>query len=131
MRSLLFCGTLPSMKFFFDWVVSAAVIFVLAYVLPGVSVAGYLPALGAAIVIGLVNATVKPLLIILTLPVTIITFGFFLLIINAFVIQLAAWLVPGFDVDGFWWALLFGIVLSLVHIMRKRSEQTYYSAGQS
>lgn len=115
------------MKFLIDWIISAAVIFVLAYVLPGVSVAGYLAALGAAIIIGLANATVKPLLIILTLPITILTLGFFLLVINALVIQLTAWLVPGFYVDGFWWALVFGAVLSAVSILRKHSEQKFQS----
>ena len=120
-----------NMKFLFDWIISAAVIFVLAYVLPGVSVAGYLAAFGAAIIIGLANATVKPLLIILTLPITVITFGFFLLVINALVIQFAAWIVPGFYVDGFWWAFLFGVILSVVHMMRKNSERNYYSASRS
>ena len=115
------------MKFLIDWIISAAVIFVLAYVLPGVSVAGYLAAFGAAIIIGLANATVKPLLIILTLPITILTLGFFLLVINALVIQLAAWLGPGFHVDGFWWALAFGAILSLVNIMRKHSEHRFQS----
>lgn len=110
------------MKFLIDWFISAVVIFVLAYVLPGVWVDGYLAALGAAILIGLVNATVKPLLIILTLPITILTLGLFLLVINALVIQLAAWLVPGFDVDGFWWALLFGVILSVVNLLRRQSE---------
>ena len=119
------------MKFLIDWSISAVVIFVLAYVLPGVSVAGYLAALGAAISIGLANATVKPLLIILTLPITVVTLGFFLLVINAFVIQLAAWLVPGFDVDGFWWALLFGAILSAVNITRKHSERANQSRFQS
>lgn len=111
------------MKFLIDWIISAAVIFVLAYVLPGVSVTGYVAALGAAIIIGLANATVKPLLIILTFPITIVTLGLFLLVINALVILLAAWLVPGFGVDGFWWALLFGVILSVVNITRKNSEQ--------
>ena len=113
------------MKFLIDWLISAIVIFVLAYVLPGVSVTGYLAALGAAIIIGLANATVKPLLIVLTLPITILTLGLFLLVINAFIVMLAAWLVPGFYVDGFWWALLFGFILSAVHMMRKNYEQNY------
>ncbi|OGZ46687.1 MAG: hypothetical protein A3J54_01685 [Candidatus Ryanbacteria bacterium RIFCSPHIGHO2_02_FULL_45_13b] len=117
------------MKFLLDWFISAAVIFVLAYVLPGIYVSGYLAAFGAAIIIGLANATVKPLLIILTLPITVITFGFFLLVINALVIQLAAWLVSGFDVDGFWWAFLFGVILSVVHIIRKHSERNYRSGS--
>ena len=113
------------MKFLLDWIISAVVIFVLAHVLPGVSVTGYMAAFGAAIIIGLANATVKPLLIVLTLPITIITLGLFLLVINALVILLAAWLVPGFNIDGFWWALLFGVILSVVNIMRKSSEHNY------
>lgn len=119
------------MKFLIDWIISAVVIFVLAYVLPGVTVTGYMAALGSAIIIGLANATVKPLLIILTLPITIITLGFFLLVINALVVLLAAWLVPGFDVDGFWWALLFGTILSVINIVRKHSERNYQNLSQT
>ena len=111
------------MKFLLDWFINAIVIFVLAYVLPGVSVEGYLAALGAAIIIGLANATVKPLLIILTLPITILTLGLFLLVVNALIIMLAAWLVPGFAVDGFWWALVFGVILSAVNIIWKHAER--------
>ncbi len=113
------------MKFLLDWIISAFIIFILAYVLPGVSVAGYFAALGAAIVIGLANATVKPLLIVLTLPITILTLGLFLLVINALVILLAAWIVPGFDVSGFWWALLFSVILSLANMFRGQYERTY------
>jgi putative membrane protein len=113
------------MKFLLDWIISALVIFVLAYILPGVSAAGYLAALGAAVVIGLANATVKPLLIVLTLPITVLTLGLFLLIINALVILLAAWIVPGFSVDGFWWAFLFGVILSLMNMTRGAYERTY------
>jgi len=113
------------MKFLLDWIISAFIIFILAYILPGVSVAGYLAALGAAIVIGLANATVKPLLIVLTLPITILTLGLFLLVINALVILLAAWIVPGFDVLDFWWALLFSVILSLVNMFRGQYERSY------
>lgn len=66
-------------------------------------------------VIILINFTIKPILIILTLPVTLITFGLFLLVINALVVLIAAYFIPGFSVDGFWWALGFAIVLSLIN----------------
>jgi putative membrane protein len=117
------------MKFLLDWIISAAVIFVLAYVLPGVVVEGYIAALGAAIVIGLANATVKPLLIVLTLPITVLTLGLFLLVINALVVLLAVWLVPGFYVDGFLWALAFGLILSIVNSIRGQYERSYRQVG--
>lgn len=66
-------------------------------------------------VIILINFTLKPILIILTLPVTLITFGLFLLFINALVVLIAAYFIPGFTVDGFWWALGFALLLSLIN----------------
>jgi putative membrane protein len=68
-----------------------------------------------ALVLAFLDAIVKPLLTLLTIPITIFTFGFFLLAINAFIILIATRLVPGFHVDGFWWALLFSIVLSVTN----------------
>jgi putative membrane protein len=88
-----------------------------AYLLPGVHVHHYGYALLAALVMGLINMFIKPLLIILTIPVTILTFGLFLLVINALLVQLAGWLVPGFEVGNFWWALLFSLVVSLFNSM--------------
>jgi putative membrane protein len=61
------------------------------------------------------NITIKPILIILTIPITLLTLGLFLLVINAILILIAAWIVPGFHVDGFWWALLFGLILALIN----------------
>jgi putative membrane protein len=84
-----------------------------AYLLPGVHVAGLISALVFALVLSLLNAIVRPLLVLLTIPVTILTLGLFLLVINAVIILLAGYLVPGFDVDGFLWALIFSLVLSL------------------
>jgi putative membrane protein len=85
----------------------------LSYLLPGVSVAGWEVALLVALVLGLLNIFVKPILILFTLPATIFTLGLFLLVINAIIIMLCDALVPGFDVSSFWSALLFSIVLSL------------------
>lgn len=85
-----------------------------AYILPGVQIAGFGSALILAVVLALLNAVVRPILVILTIPVTVLTLGLFLLVINAIIILLAGYLVPGFSVDGFLWALAFSLVLSLI-----------------
>jgi putative membrane protein len=102
------------MKIFVHLIVSTVAVFVSAYVLPGVHVRGMEAAFVAAIVIGVLNAFIKPILFVLTLPVTVLTLGFFMLVINAFLIMFADNLVDGFDVDGFWWAVIFSIVLSMI-----------------
>jgi putative membrane protein len=84
-----------------------------AYLLPGVHVEHYGYALVVAIVLAIVNAVVRPILIILTIPITFITLGLFLLVINALMIMLADWIIGGFEVDGFWWALAFSVILWL------------------
>lgn len=92
---------------------TAFAVLVLAYVLPGVAVTGFLAAVVVAAVIALLNMFVRPLLIFLTLPATIVTLGLFLLVINAIIILLADNLVDNFKVSNFWWALLFSILLSI------------------
>jgi len=89
-------------------------VFVTANLLTGVRVENFRTALIVAVVLSVINAIVKPVLVFLTLPLTVLTFGLFLLVINALLIQLAAWLVPGFFVAGFWWALLFSLIVSLI-----------------
>ncbi|HEY6197166.1 MAG TPA: phage holin family protein [Candidatus Binatia bacterium] len=96
------------------WLLSALSILIVAHVVPGFEVRGFGTALLAAVVIGLVNATLGFVLKILTLPVTILTFGLFLIVINALMLLFAAMLVPGFAVHGFGPALLGAIVLSVV-----------------
>lgn len=103
------------MSILINWVVSAFAILVTAYILPGVQVQSFTAALVAAVVLGVINAFIKPILIILTLPINILSLGLFTFVINAFVIILTANLVPGFKVDGFWWALLFSVVLSIIN----------------
>ena len=95
------------------WLISALTIIITAYILPGVTTT-LVGALVVAVVLGLLNAFVKPIFVVLTLPLTIITLGFFYLVINALMVLLADVIVPGFDVAGFWWALLFALVLSLI-----------------
>lgn len=81
----------------------------------GIYLDGIIVAIVVAVVLSIVNILVKPLLVLMTLPVTVITLGFFLLVINALMILLTAWLVPGFEVENFWWALLFSIVLAIIN----------------
>lgn len=102
------------MSFLGRVLINALAALVVAYLLPGVTLDNVMSALLLALVLALLNAVVKPLLIFLTLPFTIITLGLFLIVINAVIILLADELVPGFSVAGFWWALLFSIILSLV-----------------
>lgn len=85
------------------------------YILPGVVVESFLTAIVVAAMIALLNITVKPILIFLTIPITVITLGLFLLVINALLILLAAEIIPGFSVNGFWWALLFGLILGFIN----------------
>ncbi|RTE53668.1 phage holin family protein [Arenibacter aquaticus] len=93
---------------------SALAVVVLAKILPGVGVDSYTTAIIVAMVLSLLNFIVKPILVILTLPVTILTLGLFLLIINAIIILLADSLVDGFQVTNIWWALLFSLLLSFL-----------------
>lgn len=104
------------MKFLIQLVISTLAVLIASYLLPGVKIDGnsFLTALVVAAVLAFLNAVVKPIMIILTIPVTIVTFGLFLLVINALMILLAAKLVHGFHVDGFWWALLFSFILSVI-----------------
>lgn len=85
-----------------------------AFVLPGVRLDGAVSALLLALVLAFLNAIVRPILVLLTIPVTIFTLGLFLLVINAFIILLADYLLDGFQVNGFIWALIFSLILSVV-----------------
>lgn len=88
-----------------------------AYLLPGVHVQDYWAALLVAILISLSNVILKPILVILTIPITVITLGLFLLVINAVIILIVDYFVDTFAVDGFWWALAFSLILSLFNGM--------------
>tara|TARA_R110002050_G_scaffold286088_1_gene436121 strand:- start:76644 stop:76994 length:351 start_codon:yes stop_codon:yes gene_type:complete len=102
------------MKFLVQVLISALAVMVTQFFLPGVSVDTFFTGIIVALLLGLFNATIKPLLVILTLPVTIVTLGLFLLVINAFVINLTASFVDGFHVAGFWSAVFFSLILSFV-----------------
>ena len=102
------------MKLILRILLTALAVVLLAKFLPGIHVEDYTSAIFVAIVLGLLRVTVKPLLILFTLPVTVITLGLFLLAINAFIILIAGSFLDGFAVDGFWWALLFSLLLSFL-----------------
>lgn len=95
--------------------INALIIMVLAWILPGIHVASYFTAIIVALILGLLNIFLKPILVILTIPVTIVTLGLFLFVINALIILAAGWLISGFTVDGFWWALLFSILMTFLN----------------
>ncbi len=103
------------MGFLINWLVSGLAIVIAAYLLPGIRLTGFFAALVTALVLGLINAVIKPVLLLLTLPINILTLGLFTLVVNALLILLTAKIVPGFQVDGFWWALAFSVVLALVN----------------
>jgi putative membrane protein len=111
------------MNFLIRILITALVAFGLSYLLGGVHIDAFTTALILALVLAVLNALVKPILIILTLPITIVTLGLFLLVINALIIMLGDRFIDGFKVDGFWWALLFSILLSVV-------SSILYSAGK-
>ena len=102
------------MKWFIKLLLTALAVIFLAKILPGVTLAGYGYAILVALVIGILNTLVKPILVFLTLPATVITLGLFLLVINAVIILLADYFLSGFSVANFWWALLFSLLLSVL-----------------
>jgi putative membrane protein len=99
------------------WIINAAALLLVAYLYPGVTVEGFFAAMVAALVLGLVNALVRPLLILLTLPVTLLTLGLFLFVINAFLFWFAAEIVQGFKVTGFMAALIGSVLYSLITLV--------------
>lgn len=102
------------MKLFLHWLIAALAIGIAAHIVPNVSVT-LIGALIAAVVLGAFNYFLRPILIILTLPINIVTLGLFSLVINALLVLLAAMIVPGFGISGFWTAFLFALVLSIVN----------------
>ena len=102
------------MRFLARLLLNTVAIVLAAYVLPGLHVSGVVPALLAGAILGFVNAIVRPVLFLLTLPLTLITLGLFIFVLNAICFALTAALVPGFSVDGFGWSLLGALLVSIV-----------------
>ncbi|KKQ60757.1 MAG: hypothetical protein US81_C0013G0009 [Parcubacteria group bacterium GW2011_GWE2_38_18] len=105
------------MNMLVKWLILTASIMSAAYLIPGVEVTGLWPALILAIVIGVINLIIRPILILITLPINILTLGLFTFIINAFLVLLASTIVKGFEVGGFFNALLFSIIVSLFNFI--------------
>ena len=103
--------------------INALIIMGLAWALPGIEVQSFWTALVVAIILGLLNIFIKPILIILTIPVTILTLGLFLFVINALIIMLAGYMIDGFTVNGFWWALLFSILMTILNSVLEGSRR--------
>jgi putative membrane protein len=89
-------------------------VFVTAYILPGVHLSNFLTALIVAVVLGVINAFIRPLIFILTLPINILTLGLFTFVIMGGLVLLVSYIVPGFTVDNFWWAIAFALILALI-----------------
>lgn len=100
------------MKFLLKFILAVLAVVACAYFLPGIYISGYATAFFLVLVLAVLNVLLKPLLIVFTIPITVLTFGLFLFVINALLILVAELLVPGFSVDGFWWALVFSLILS-------------------
>lgn len=97
-----------------SWLIIALAVFLTAQVLTGVTVSGFASSLMAAVVLGLVNAVIRPIIVFFTLPINLVTLGLFSFVINALMVMLVGKIVPGFEVKDFGWALLFSIVLSVI-----------------
>ena len=114
------------MNFIMRIIITSIVAFALSYLLGGIAMNSFWTAILLAIVLAILNAIIKPILVLLTLPITIVTLGLFLFVINALIILLADKLLDGFQVRNFWWALLFGLLLSgitsLLYTERKDSK---------
>ena len=102
------------MKILIKWLLMTVSIMITAYLLPGVSVQSFGTALVTALVLGLINALLRPILIVLTFPFTIITLGLFIFVLNGLLVLLTSAIVTGFSVMNIWWAILFSIVFSIV-----------------
>ena len=96
------------------WILNAVALLAVAYLLPGITVASFGSALIAALVLGLVNMLVKPVLVLLTLPITIVTLGLFLIVINALLFWFVGSVLRGFQVNGFWWAVGGAVLYSII-----------------
>ncbi|MDR9366155.1 MAG: phage holin family protein [Balneolaceae bacterium] len=96
-------------------IINSIVVFIGAYLLEGVKIKSFWTAIGVAIVLGLINMFIKPLIVLLTLPLTILTLGLFVLVINAWILMVIDKLIDGLTIKGFWWAVLYSIIISVLN----------------
>jgi putative membrane protein len=102
------------MRLLLGWIINALCVLALPYVLNAVKVESFAAAIGAALVLGLLNTIIRPILVVLTLPVTVLTVGLFILVINGLTFWLAAYFIPGFSVASFGWAIVAALVYSVI-----------------
>ena len=95
--------------------INSIVIFAGAYILEGVKIKSFWTAVGVAILLGLINMFIKPLILLLTLPLTVLTLGLFVLVINAWILMIIDKMVDGLKIDGFFWALIYSIIISVLN----------------
>ena len=108
------------MTLLLKWLLMTLSVGITAYLIPGIALSGFFSALLVALFLGIINTLVRPFLILITLPITILTLGLFTFVINAVLVLFASKVVHGFEVKGFWWAMLFSIVLSIIqYILNK------------
>ena len=115
------------LKLIAKWLLSASALLLVAYLYSGVQVTSFTSALLAAFVIGLLNVFVRPVLVLLTLPVTVLTLGLFLFVVNALVFWLAATVLDGFQVNGFWAALLGSLLYTLIGVVIESALERLFS----
>ena len=101
--------------FLLRWAMLAAAIMAASYLLEGIETQGFLPALGAAAMLGILNVVLRPLLILLTLPINLLSFGFFTLVINALLLKMVSGVIPGFEVHGFWPAFWGALIITFIN----------------
>jgi putative membrane protein len=111
------------MSLLLRWLLNTLALFVVVHVVPGFGYRSLVSLAIAAAVLGLLNAIVRPVLVLLTLPLTIVTLGLFLIVLNGIMLELTDWLVPGFVIDGFGWAVVGAIVLSLISLVVNRFDR--------
>jgi len=107
------------MKVLINWLLSALIVLGIAYLFAGVTVSSFITALVVALVLGIINAFIRPVVLFLTLPINILTLGLFTLVVNTGIVLLAAWVVTGFSIASFWWAFAFSVTLSFLNMFLK------------
>ncbi|GBE17128.1 membrane protein of unknown function [bacterium BMS3Abin15] len=108
-----------------QWIIISLVIFAVAYIAPGIMVANFTTAVVTAVILGLINAFLRPILIIFTLPINILTLGLFTFVINALLVMLTDKLIIGFSVASFGWALILSLILSIVNFSISHRGEKY------
>ena len=108
------------MSLLIRWALNTLALFLVVKIVPGFLYKDWVTLAIAAAVLGLLNAIIRPILFVLTLPITVVTVGLFLLVLNAIMLELTAWIVPGFDISGFGWAVVGALVLSIISLVTSR-----------